>query len=93
MNDEQAEILGLRALSYLAADEEILMAYLRLSGITPEELRNSAADPAILGSILDYFLHNEKRLIAFCEAQNIAPESLVRARKCLPGGETIPYSG
>ena len=92
MNDNQSEILGLQALSYMAADEEILLAYLNLSGITPEELRSSAADPATLGSILDYFLQNEKRLIAFCEAENIAPEHLKKARQNLPGGETVPYN-
>lgn len=92
MNNEQAQILSLTALSYMAQHEDILIAYLRLSGISPEELRNSAADPTILGSILDYFLQNEQRLIAFCEAENIAPNQIVRARKLLPGGEPVPNS-
>ncbi|PCI45995.1 MAG: hypothetical protein COB49_09380 [Alphaproteobacteria bacterium] len=92
MNNDQAEIIGLQALSHMAGDAEILTAYLRLSGITPEDLKNSAADPATLGSILDYFLQNEKRLIAFCDAAGIAPNQLEQARLCLPGGETFPYS-
>lgn len=92
MNYEQAEILGLQALSHVAGHEEILVAYLSLSGITPEELKNSATNPATLGSILDYFLQNEKRLITFCEAAEIAPDQLKKARQHLPGGETIPCS-
>ncbi|MBL4800818.1 MAG: DUF3572 domain-containing protein [Emcibacter sp.] len=92
MNYNQAEILGLQALSHMAAHEEILIAYLSLSGITPDELRSSASDPATLGSILDYFLQNEKRLITFCETENIAPDQLKKARLLLPGGETVPYN-
>lgn len=68
------------------------MAYLRLSGITPEELKNSAADPATLGSILDYFLQNEKRLIEFCQAGKISPDQVQKARQFLPGGDPVHYS-
>ncbi len=92
MNYDQAEILGLQALSHVAQHEEILMAYLRLSGITPDELKDSAANPATLGSILDYFLQNEKKLLSFCETMEIAPDQLKKARQLLPGGETVPYS-
>lgn len=90
MNYDQAEIFGLQALSHMAEHEEILLAYLHLSGITPEELRNSAGDPATLGSILDYFLQDEKKLLAFCEAIEVAPDQLNKARQYLPGGEAIP---
>jgi len=94
MNYDQAEILGLRALAHMAENEDILIAYLGLSGISPGALKSAAADPAtlpgILASILDYFLQNEKRLIAFCHAENIAPDQLNKARQFLPGGEMIP---
>ncbi|MCF8474569.1 MAG: DUF3572 domain-containing protein [Emcibacter sp.] len=89
MNDEQAEIIGLRALSYIAQNEEILVAYLKLTGITPHELKESASEPVILGSILDYFLQNEKRLIAFCDDINMMPNQIIHARRLLPGGEII----
>ncbi|NOZ66178.1 MAG: DUF3572 domain-containing protein [Alphaproteobacteria bacterium] len=90
MTYEQAELIGLQALVHVTGYEEILIAYLKLSGITLEELRESAADPAVLGSILDYFLQNEKRLIAFSEATEIPPDQLTKARALLPGGEIIP---
>ncbi|PHZ83650.1 DUF3572 domain-containing protein [Paremcibacter congregatus] len=92
MNKEQAEIIALQALTYMATHEDILIAYLRLSGIAPEDLKNSAANPATLGSIIDYFLQDEKRLVALCDAENIAPDHLIKARRCLPGGEDIPYT-
>lgn len=85
MDIVQAEILALRALAYMAQNEDILGGYLKLTGIAPAELRNSAADPAVLGSIIDYFLQNEKRLLAFCETEEIVPELLVKAGHSLPG--------
>ena len=92
MNIEQAEIISLQALAHMAENEEILIAYIRLSGIEPEELRNSAENPTTLGSILDYFLQNEKKLITFCDAANIDANDVVKARQHLPGGENIPYN-
>jgi len=82
----------LRALAHIASHEDILVAYLRLTGLSAEELHTSAAEASTLGSILDYFLQNEKRLVAFCEAENISPDHLAKARRLLPGGETVPYS-
>jgi len=92
MTYEQAEILSLKALSHVAGHEDILLAYLSLSGMTLEALRNSASAPATLASILDYFLQNEKRLMTFCRAENILPDQLAKARQFLPGGETIAAS-
>ncbi len=92
MERVQAEVIGLQALTHMAKYEEILIAYIELSGITPEELRNSADNPATLGSILDYFLQNEKKLISFCQAENIEPEQISKARQLLPGGLMLPSS-
>jgi len=87
MTYEETEILGLTALAHMAAHEDIITAYLRLTGMTLDRLKESATDPATLGSILDYFLQNEKRLLLFCQAENIAPEQIAAARQLLPGGE------
>lgn len=96
MNYHQAEILAIQGLSYLAAREDKLLGYFKLSGISPEELRKLMADPSsqanILGSILDYFLQNEKSLIEFSSSEQIPPEQIAIARRLLPGGETTPTS-
>lgn len=92
MTYEQAEILGLKALAYMAAREEIMAAYLRLTGITAGHFRESATTPATLGSILDYFLQNEKRLVIFCQEEDIVPKQIATARQFLPGGEIMPDS-
>lgn len=89
MTYEQAEFLALQALVHITGQEDILLGFLELSGISLENLRDSATNPATLGSILDYFLQNEQRLITFCEENNIVPTQLAIARKSFPGSEYI----
>jgi len=91
MNYDQAEVIALQALNHMAENHEILVAYLNLSGIMPDALKDSASDPVTLASILDYFLQNEKRLITFCDSINVAPDQLAKARQLLPGAQTPPY--
>ncbi|MCK5424681.1 MAG: DUF3572 family protein, partial [Emcibacter sp.] len=43
-------------------------------------------------SILDYFLQDEKKLIEFCAAVDVAADQVKKARQQLPGGEAIPYN-
>lgn len=80
-----AEALALRALAFLADDPERLGRFLALSGIGPGELRSRAADPALLGGVLDHLLADERLLIAFIEASGLKPEEPARARRHLPG--------
>ena len=80
---EQAEILAIGALSFLAADGEALARFLRLSGLTPENLRSAAAEPGFLAGLLDYFLANEALLVDYARDADIAPEEIARARAAL----------
>ena len=82
---EAAEALALRALAFLAEDPERLGRFLALSGIGPGELRSRAADPALLGGVLDHLLSDERLLVAFAAANGLKPEEAARARWHLPG--------
>lgn len=92
MNEEFAETLALQALSFVANDEDMLIAYLHLSGMTLESLKKSASHKETLASILDFLLQNEKRLLEFCQSYSIPPDVPAKARRLLPGGDEIPYS-
>lgn len=83
---EAAEALALRALAFLAEDPERLGRFLALSGIGPGELRSRAADPTLLGGVLDHLLSDERLLVAFAEADGLKPDEAARARRHLPGG-------
>lgn len=80
---EGAEAIAVRALAFLAGEEEALVRFLRLSGINPSTLRHAAADPAFLSAVLDYFLENEKLLLALAAHLAIAPHSVAEARRRL----------
>jgi hypothetical protein len=79
------ETLALQALAFLAEDDERLTRFLGLTGIELAALRGLATDRAGLGAVLDYLLNWEPLLLEFAEAQQRAPESILRARQDLPG--------
>jgi hypothetical protein len=77
--------LSIAALAWLADDSERLQRFLALSGLGPQNLRSAAAEPGFLGAVLDHLAANEALLIAFAEHQNIAPETIMKARTLLLG--------
>ena len=82
---EGAQTIALKALGYLAADEQLLEPFLGATGLMAGDLRAGATDSAFLAGVLDYFLQNEALLLAFAGASELAPETVVRARQRLPG--------
>ncbi len=92
MKTEHAELIAIQALGHIAADEELLFAFVDLCGLAPDELRAHAGEPEILGGVLDFLLMDENRLLAFCEAAELKPELPGIARRLLPGGEEVHWT-
>jgi hypothetical protein len=87
---EKAETIALQALAFLVKDEELLSQFLISSGLTPQDLKDRFREPEILGGVLDAILANDSVLLAFCNTVSLSPETLVLARRTLPGAnETI----
>lgn len=84
-DSEAAQTIALKALGYLAAEEDLLEPFLGSTGLAAGDLRAGATDSAFLAGVLDYFLQNEALLLAFAGASELAPETIVRARQSLPG--------
>ena len=82
---ETAQTIALKALGYLAADEDLLEPFLGSTGLGVGDLRAGATDSAFLAGILDYLMQNEALLLAFAASEELAPETIVRARQRLPG--------
>ena len=80
---EVAEIVGIQALSFLAADSARLGAFLVETGIGPETLRKSASDPQFLVSVLDFVLRDDATVKAFAEASQLHPTNIAAARQVL----------
>jgi hypothetical protein len=86
MNTENAEILALQGLGWLAGDEDGLQRFLNLSGLDVGFLRAQAGTSDMNVAILDFLLGQEDLLVRFCETTAISPKDLHLARHRL-GGE------
>lgn len=84
-NSEEAEILAINALGFLAADGERLQRFMDLSGLDVAAIRAGATNPAFLGGILDHLLADESLLLIFAEEQAMRPERIAQLRRKLPG--------
>ena len=82
---EQAETLALQALGYLAADEDRLHRFLLSTGLTPQDVRDRAGDPAFLAGVLDHLLTDDALVVAFAADNALEPEAVMTARRRLPG--------
>jgi Protein of unknown function (DUF3572) len=65
LNQEEAETIALRALGFMAEDEDRIGAFMGETGISPDDLRDHAASPAILTAVLDYLSRDESLLLMF----------------------------
>ena len=80
---EAAEIVAIQALGFVAGDAERLGAFLAESGIGPDTLRKSAADPRFLASVLDFVLRDDATVKAFAKASELHPTNIAAAREML----------
>jgi hypothetical protein len=82
---EFATEAAIAALGFLADAPERLERFLALSGLGPHNLRQAAAEPSFLSSVLDYIASDEALLVAFAAQQGLSPPELMRAREILAG--------
>jgi hypothetical protein len=80
---EVAEIVAIQALSFVAGDPERLGAFLAESGIGPDTLRNAAADPHFLASVLDFVMRDDATVKAFASASQLHPTNIAAAHQAL----------
>ena len=80
---EVAEIVAIQALYFVAQDLERLGAFLAESGIGPDTLRSSAADPRFLAHVLDFVMRDDATVKAFAEASQLHPTNIAAAHQAL----------
>ena len=86
MTSENAQILALEGLGWLAGDDEAFPRFLDLSGIDPAGLREAAGQAGTAVAVLDFLLGHEDMLLRFCEDASVEPRQFHLARHRL-GGE------
>src|SRR5512145_3240487 len=85
MNQEEAEILAIRALGFIADDEDRLMRLIALTGLSADDLKRRATEPEFLGALLDFLLADERMLMDFVARAGVRPEAPYAARRRFPG--------
>ena len=80
---EVAEIVAIQALSFIAGEPERLGLFLAESGIGPETLRNAAADPRFLVSVLDFVMRDDATVKAFAATSKLHPTNIAAAHQAL----------
>ncbi|NUH66078.1 DUF3572 domain-containing protein [Sulfitobacter sp. S0837] len=89
---EAAEILALRALAWLAANDDLLPVFLSSTGATEANVKEQAADPVFLGAVLDFLMMDDAWVIGFCDHVALPYERIMEARAALPGGEQVQWT-
>ncbi|MGQ0484158.1 MAG: DUF3572 domain-containing protein [Hyphomicrobiales bacterium] len=86
MGSEEAQVIALKILTFLASDSGRLGNFLAACGLGPAELKSSANNPHFLAGVVDYLLSDESLLLAFTENCGLDPRAIVGVRRFLPGG-------
>lgn len=81
---DDVQAVALKAVAFIAADDELLPRFVALSGCGVDDIRRRIADASFLGGVLDFILADEPTLLAFVAAADLAPETPMAARAKLP---------
>ena len=89
---DAAETLALRALAWLAANDDLLPTFLGSTGASEADLRERAGDPVFLGAVVDVLMMDDAWVIGFCGSAAITYDQLMQARMALPGGAQVNWT-
>ncbi len=92
MRRDAAETLALKALGWLAGNDELLPVFLGSTGASLDELKNRASDADFLGSVLDFLLMDDAWVVEFAQSVGVPPEAMTQARAALPGGDAVHWT-
>ncbi|SFD55911.1 DUF3572 domain-containing protein [Roseivivax sediminis] len=84
---DHAETIGLQAIAWLAADEELLPVFMGSTGADEATMREGIGDPAFQAAVLDFLLMDDAWLTRFCDETGIDYAAPMQARAILPGGD------
>ena len=77
---QDAEIVALRALAWIVADDQLGPRLLATTGLEVADLRTRAADPQVLAAVFDFLAANEPDLVACADAIGLKPADIATAR-------------
>ena len=82
-NSADPTIVALQALAVALRDSGRAQRLLDLTGLTGDELRARASEPAMLAAVLSFLEAHEPDLVAVADELGTSPQELVAARSAL----------
>lgn len=73
LSNPEAEVIALKALTFLLSSGERASRFLKLTGLSPDDLRAGAGDRDFLAGVIDHLLADESMLIMFSQDNDIDP--------------------
>ncbi|KUF12169.1 DUF3572 domain-containing protein [Pseudoponticoccus marisrubri] len=92
LSRDKAETVGLQAVAWLAANDELLQVFTGSTGASEADFRSGLEDPGFQGSVLDFILMDDAWVQEFCLSAGLSPETPAQARAALPGGEQVHWT-
>ena len=82
-----AEILAINVLGWLRQNEDVLLPFFAQTGAGMEHVREGAADPYFLASVMDFVMTQDEWVVSCAEHVMVEPQIFLEARAQLPGSE------
>jgi len=92
MQQEQAEVIALQALAWLAGNDDLCPVFLGASGGSVDDLRGRATDSAFQAAVLEFITMDDAWVIAFCDSINLGYDQPLRALYALPGAQSVHWT-
>ncbi len=80
-----AEETALNLIAFLLVDQDRTERLVALTGIGRDDLQSRMQEAEFQAFIFDYALQDDALIIEFAQSVNLHPESVVAARRKLPG--------
>ncbi|GBF25292.1 hypothetical protein MnTg02_00322 [bacterium MnTg02] len=84
---DDAELISIKALAFLAEDTERMAQFLNVTGLDADSLRDRVRNHKFLAEILNYLLTDESLLLVFCSNSGIEPSLIGPAQRTLENAD------
>ncbi len=86
MTEDQSVVIGIRAVTFMASESDLLEVFCKSTGLAPTELRDRLEDPNFLASVLAFLLQDDGWTQGFCVVEGVRPADVAAAHALLSGG-------
>lgn len=91
LSPEDAEVMSIDVLSFIAAEEQRLRQFIAVTGLEPASIRSEANSRDFLVGVLDFILSDDSLLLVFAAHKNIDPNLIKAARHALAPGDNAEF--